>query len=121
MRLIADESLESDVVRALREEGHDVQSIAEGNKRAPDTIVLGLAARSRRILVTNDKDFAQLAFLFRRPAEGIVLVRMPDSSPESKARRVAEALRGAAEPYRGAMTIIEPGSVRHRPLPKSRA
>ena len=62
MRFLADESLEAPIIDSLRGAGHDVEAIAEDDPGAEDPYVLRRAARSRRILLTNDKDFAELAF-----------------------------------------------------------
>lgn len=51
------------IAKALRSDGHDVMAIAEDTslEGLDDPLVLELAARERRILVTHDvKDFAPL-------------------------------------------------------------
>jgi predicted nuclease of predicted toxin-antitoxin system len=60
MRLVADESCDGAVVRALRAAGHDVLAIAEVAPGADDSTVIDLAGRANSILLTEDKDFGQL-------------------------------------------------------------
>ena len=55
-----------------------------------------------RILVTNDKDFAELDFLQRQATVGIVLVRLPRFRSGAKARRLVEVIR---ERGRGSRTL----------------
>jgi predicted nuclease of predicted toxin-antitoxin system len=117
MKLLADESIESAVERVLRDEGHDLVSIAEENPGAEDRNVLARATREGRILLTNDKDFAELAFLQRTATEGIVLVRLPRSRAAAKAKRVAEVARGQGRALERAMTVVELHAMRRRPLP----
>ena len=58
MRFLADESVETAVVDAMRAAGHEVAAIAEVDRGAPDVRVLARAERDGALLVTNDKDFA---------------------------------------------------------------
>jgi predicted nuclease of predicted toxin-antitoxin system len=112
--------LEAPVVLRLRLEGHDVLSIAEQCPGVEDRVVLEQAARSRRVLVTNDKDFAELAFLQRQLNAGIVLLRLPRFSSRSKALRLVQVIGQQGHELRHAMTVIEEGGFRRRPLPRLR-
>ena len=60
MDLVADESVERQIIMALRDAGHDVLSIAESDPGLPDDRVLALAARERAVLLTLDTDFGEL-------------------------------------------------------------
>jgi|SoiMethySBSTD1v2_1073268.scaffolds.fasta_scaffold951794_2 predicted nuclease of predicted toxin-antitoxin system len=116
MRLFADENLESAVIETLRRRGHDVAVLAPGRMGADDPEVLALATGEQRLFVTNDKDFAELAFLQRQLTEGIVLVRLPRFHSAAKARRVAEVIDEQAERLLGVFTVIEAAAIRRRPF-----
>ena len=63
MRLLLDEMIGPRVASALREQGHDVESVVERVelRGLPDDAILEHAAESERILVTrNVADFARL-------------------------------------------------------------
>ena len=62
MRFLADESCDFAVVRALREAGHDVAAVRELSLGVADDVVINLAVRENRILLTEDKDFGQLVY-----------------------------------------------------------
>ena len=62
MCFLADESCDFAVVRALRGAGHDVVAVAEVSPRAEGEVVIDLAVRGGRILLTEDKDFGQLVY-----------------------------------------------------------
>jgi len=91
MKFFGDENLERLVIEALRAIGHDVATIPEEAVGLLDRDVLGRSTDERRVLVTNDKDFAELAFLQRAATTGII-IRMPRSSSRDKARRVIEVI-----------------------------
>lgn len=114
MRLLADESLEDPVIAALCHAGHDVFAIAERAPRSPDARVLDLGNEQGRLLVTNDKDFAELAFLQRHPSEGIVLLRMPRSRSAQKADRLVQVLQDHGDRLLRCMTVIEVDILRRR-------
>ena len=117
MRLLADESVESGIERVLRDQGHDLLSIAQESPGAKDADVLDHASREARVLLTNDKDFAELAFRQQRASAGILLIRMPRSRTAAKAKRVAEVLREQGRALGGAMTVVDTHAIRRRPLP----
>jgi predicted nuclease of predicted toxin-antitoxin system len=56
MRFLADESCDAAVVRALREAGHDVESVSDAMRGATDRSVLDAALRERRVLPTGSVD-----------------------------------------------------------------
>lgn len=116
MRFLADESLETAVVAMLRGAGYDVAYVSEEFAGAGDERVLRRAAAKRRVLITNDKDFAALAFSQRMPSAGIVLVRMPQSRSRTKAERLLVAIRRHGERLAGAMTVVEAHTTRRRAL-----
>ncbi|MBX3467493.1 MAG: DUF5615 family PIN-like protein [Planctomycetes bacterium] len=86
MRFLADESVESAVVFALRAAGHDVEAVAERCPGSEDAAVLASASAEYGVLVTNDKDFASLAFLQGQASAGIVLVRLPTARSTRRGR-----------------------------------
>lgn len=117
MRFLADLNVEYQVIARLRDENHDVRSAAEDFRGAPDEVVLAASRSEDRVLITNDKDFAELAYLQRKASAGIVLVRMAKSSSGEKARRVAEVVSEMGKKLESAMTVVESHGVRRRNLP----
>jgi predicted nuclease of predicted toxin-antitoxin system len=116
MRLFADENLEFDIVEVLRGLGHDVKLLAPENRGSHDPEVLALATSDDRVFLTNDKDFAELAFLQRQLTSGIVLVRLPHLQSEAKARRVAKLIDEQRDNLHGFFTVIESAGIRRRPF-----
>lgn len=85
MRFLFDEDCDAIMVRALRALGHDVTFVAEFMAGASDNIVLQHAVDESRLLVTEDRDFGALVFRDKKPAIGIVLVRIPSKRRAEKA------------------------------------
>jgi len=117
MHLLADESLEGRIVAGLRERGHNVTYVAGARARLPDPEVLRMANEQHRVLVTNDKDFAELAFLRRLADTGIVLFRMHAEDSEQKLDRLLQVIGDPETKLDGFFTVIHADSQRRRALP----
>jgi predicted nuclease of predicted toxin-antitoxin system len=116
MRLLANENFPRAAVEVLRAQGHDVLWIVENCPSVEDEYVLDLAVRESRVLLTQDKDFGELAFRRGLPAtSGIVLFRVAPV-PDSVAELAGKAFRDNVD-FRGKFVVVEDGRVRERPLP----
>lgn len=72
------------------------------------------------MLLTNDKDFAVLAFLQRASSIGIVLLRMPKLSSVAKGERVSQVIAELGGQLLHVLTVVGPGRARFRRLPGAR-
>ena len=118
MRFLANENFPGDAVAALREAGYDVTWIRTDAPGAPDTEVLAIAQREKRVLITFDKGFGELAFRSHLPASsGIILFRISAPSSGYVAEAAVAALR-VREDWTGHFSVIEDRRVRIKPLPK---
>jgi predicted nuclease of predicted toxin-antitoxin system len=117
MRFLANENFPLDAVEALRRQGHDVVWVRTDAPGSGDRTVLKRAKAEGRVLLTFDKDFAELAFHARLPAScGIVLFRIPQSSAAQVATEVLHGLELRGD-WSGYFAVVEPGRLRLRPLP----
>jgi len=118
MRLLADENFPQIAIDALRAAGNDVLAIHTEAPGSSDSSVLKRAIADRRILLTFDKDFGELAFNTGLPVEcGIILFRISTRSPAHVSRVVSAALASRAE-WAGYFAVIEDTRIRVRTLPK---
>lgn len=117
MRLLADENMPGSVVAELRARGHDVLSVKEAMRGADDVAVLALAQAEVRIVITQDKDFGELAYRVGLPAGcGVILFRLAGDDPTADGRRMVAAVESRAD-WSGAFAVITPRRIRVRPLP----
>jgi predicted nuclease of predicted toxin-antitoxin system len=118
MRFLADENFPGSAVAALRASGHDVVWITISAPGSSDPEVLRQASQERRILLTFDKDFGELAKASSLPNTcGIVLLRIPPPAPGRIGKVIADLIL-ARDDLRGHFSVIEPGRIRMRPLNK---
>lgn len=117
MRILADESVELEVVEALEREGHDVAYVAQSSAGLDDNRVMDRAENESRVLVTADKDFGEIAFRWRQVSVGVVLMRLRGLATSTKADLVVAALQEHAEELNEEVPIfvlVEPGGTRSR-------
>lgn len=117
MRIIANENIFGTVIRELRDRGHDVLSAKETMRGDDDRAVLAQAQAEKRVVITHDKDFGELAFLSHLPAEcGIILFRLARQDRERDNRRILEAFESRTD-WAGHFAVVEDDRIRIRPLP----
>lgn len=92
MRMLADESVDRPLIVRLRQDGHEVASIAEESPGIPDDEVLDRAYGDGVVLLSADKDFGELVYRRRRPHAGILLVRLSGLSESEKSGRSGSRL-----------------------------
>ena len=116
MNLLADESVDRQIVTRLRRDGHAVQYIAEMAPGISDDSVLDLANQEASLLLTADKDFGELVFRQGRFTLGILLIRLAGMAPERKADVVASVIVQRSEELPGAFAVLTARSLRIRRL-----
>ena len=74
--ILADESVDFNVVRRLREDDYEVIAVMEASPGITDEEVLAAANELQAILLTEDTDFGELTYRLQIPNHGIILLRM---------------------------------------------
>lgn len=122
MRLLLDANLSWRVAELLRGEGFEAVHVRErAMQHAEDARIRDLAVAERRILVSEDTDFAALLAYSGRDRPSLVLLRSGDPlTPDEQARRLVDTLPGVeADLASGAIVVIERMRLRVRHLPIS--
>jgi predicted nuclease of predicted toxin-antitoxin system len=117
MDFLADENVPRPVIERLRRDGLSVRSVFEESRGISDVDVLSRADQAGLILITQDRDFGELAILRRMPVAGVLLLELARLPLREQVERVATLL--STDPTRlvGKLTVIEPARVRVRALP----
>ncbi|MEW6419707.1 MAG: DUF5615 family PIN-like protein [Nitrospirota bacterium] len=94
MKFLIDSCISGFAVKALRDAGYEVLWIPESGKDPGDEEIIKKAFSEELILVTADKDFGELVFVFNLPHPTIIrLVDIP-------ARKQGEVLLKLIETYK---------------------
>ena len=92
MDLVADESVDSGIVKGLRQNGITVFSVAEECWGIKDSEVLKIAFEKDGLLITEDKDFGELAFRLKFQHKGVLLIRLSDLPRDERLIRAVETI-----------------------------
>lgn len=111
---MVDESTGAAVVKQLRDLGHDVFSVAEAMPQAKDVDILERAAQERRIVLTNDKDFGELAFRSGQAHHGIVLFRLRDEGTGHRVHMLRLLLNQHAGQLENHFVVVTENGIRIR-------
>lgn len=114
MNLLADESIDRQIVDAFRQKGFDVGYVAEMDPGISDEAVLELANKEGVLLLTADKDFGELVFRLRRLSSGVVLVRLAGLSPIKKCEIVVLLVIKHFSELIESFSVVTPAGIRIR-------
>ena len=119
MRFLIDMNLPPALAGRLRAEGHDAIHVLDaGYRDLADREIFQRAAEDRRVVVTFDLDFGEIAGVTTRSGSGVVLLRLKlaRQSYVWGRLRVAIAEAGAAMEA-GAVVLVEDARIRIRRMP----
>ncbi len=114
MKIVADESIDRQIVELLRADGHEVLFIAETEPGVEDEVVLARSREQDAILLTADKDFGELVFRQHLLHTGILLIRLAGLRPDAKAQLVASEVDRHAEALRRGFSVLTTRAFRVR-------
>jgi predicted nuclease of predicted toxin-antitoxin system len=117
MRILADENVTRTVIAGLRAKGHDVLSVKESMRGEKDEAILARAQTEKRVVLTHDKDFGELAYRISLPSEsGVILLRLSGIDPNADNERALAAIESRTD-WEGHFSVITEDRIRVRMLP----
>jgi predicted nuclease of predicted toxin-antitoxin system len=115
MRLLADENIPLDTVRALRDAGHDVYSATESGPGAPDIAHIERALSEDRLILTFDRDFGELAVRGpKKPRAGVLLLRITPKDAAAVTTLVQDLFSRTDVLWRDRISVVDEVHVRQR-------
>lgn len=91
-------------------------AVAETSKGVTDTAVVETGARERRVLITEDKDFGDLAIRRGVPTSGIILVRTAEVQKAAVIRRLLALIGREGERLHVGYAVVTERRTRFRLL-----
>jgi len=117
VRLLANENIPLETVRALRSAGHDVYSASESDPGAPDLSHVDRAIREHRMIVTFDRDFGELAVRgAKKPTAGVLLLRIRPRSAQHVTQFLTVLLVRTDVTWAGHLSVVDETHVRQHPI-----
>lgn len=116
MKFLADECCDVGIVASLRADGHDVAYVLERRAGISDEDVLVNAFAEGRILLTEDKDFGGLIYRLKKPAYGIILIRIDVQARYEKWPCLKTLIAKYGDRLPGHFVAVDLNKYRFRPL-----
>ena len=113
MTIVADENIDFQIIRKLRQAEFEVFSICESQFGINDREVLAVANEKNALLITEDKGFGELVYRFRLPNRGVLLLRLSDDLPrEFVSDRVLEMILKYNETLLSCFSVLDDMNIR---------
>ncbi len=114
MRFLLDENVRAELDSFLREEGFDARRLPKG---APDRALAAASKEEKRLIVTNDEDFASFPV---GKVYGVLLLRLPQRDARALLSAFQRVLRECKK-WAGHVVEVGPERWRASPLASKRA
>ncbi len=119
MRFLADMGVSMRIVEWLRASGHDVIHLHdEQRQKLPNGEIFQKAIRERRIVLTFDLDFGEIAAASVGSSVSVILFRLRNTRADFVVQRLKAVLEQSREELtQGAVVLVEDGRHRVRRMP----
>ncbi len=112
--ILADESLDGSILRAIRGLSLDVLSVQERFPGISDEAVIELARHQERIILTEDKDFGAWVFAHQVKDVSVILLRYHFSEVKTMVIEVTQLLQTQLHELTGKFTVVTVDKIRSR-------
>ncbi len=112
--ILADEGLNGNLVKSLREDGYQITWIKETNAGMADEDIITLAKRDNKILITEDKDFGEWIFAHQLSGLTIIFLRYDKEDYDTILSFLRSALKTIESNGKNEFITINKNKVRRR-------
>lgn len=106
MKFIADVNVAQNVIKILRQRGHDIVDIKKQDPKTPDTNIIKLASEEKRIIITHDKDFLGLTE-YPKYQVGMIVIRLKKQNASHHYKKLRSLINTKAEDdLNNSLTIV---------------
>lgn len=119
MKFLLDVHLGASLARLLENDGHSCRLVADvGDPRMDDNEILQLARENDEVILTHDLDFGTLLAFSKSNNPSVIIFRIEKINSKIFHQLIKNNWETIEEPLTsGAIVVMEPFSVRIRPLP----
>lgn len=115
MKLLANENFPLKSILYLRSKGFDIRSIGTDNPSIKDHEVMALAIEEERTILTFDRDYGELIFMYNyHPQKGVIYLRFEEYQPEEPGKVIEELINKNEYDFNNALTVLDKNGIRQR-------
>lgn len=116
-RFLANENIARASVELLRKNGLDVLWVSEWGPSTTDELVLEIARREGRVVITYDSDYGEMIFSRQLPRPlGIVFLRLRSRNETDPAKIVLSYLDEDPDIFENRFSVITENGIRYKKL-----
>lgn len=115
MKLLANENFPLKSVEYLEGKGFDIIAVGVKHPSVKDNIVINVAIREDRLILTFDRDYGELIFRHNyRPKMGVIYLRLDAYEPDEPGKIIDDLLRNNKLEFQNALTVLDKHGIRQR-------
>ena len=116
LNLLADEDVNYNIIRELRQHSFEIASILEDYRSAVDEEVLRISEDTKSILITEDKDFGEWVFAHKAKVNGVIFLRYDPKDLIKITESLIKVLSSYGTKLYGKFVVITPKKIRIREI-----
>ncbi len=115
MKLLANENFPLRSVLYLQSKGYDITSIGTDNPSIQDHVVMAIAMREERTILTFDRDYGELIFKYNyKPKADVIYLRLNEYEADEPGKFVEELISKEEYDFSSALTVADKNGIRQR-------
>ena len=115
MKLLANENFPLKSILYLRGKGFDITSIGTDNPSIKDNVVMGIAIKEERTILTFDRDYGELIFKHNyKPKKGVIYLRLDEYKADEPGKMIEELINKKEYDFDNALTVLDRNGIRQR-------
>jgi predicted nuclease of predicted toxin-antitoxin system len=115
MKFLANENFPLSSVDYLKNKGFDIIYIGTDNPSITDRQVLSIALKQERTILTFDRDYGELIFLYNiKPGGGVIYLRFTEFTPEEPGHIIEELVHTKGFDPNHRLTVVDKKGIRQR-------
>jgi predicted nuclease of predicted toxin-antitoxin system len=115
MKLLANENFPLKSILYLKSKGFEISSIGIDNPGIKDSVVMDIAIKEERIILTFDREYGELIFKYNyRPQKGVIYLRLDEYKAEEPGKLIEELINKKEFNFDNALTVVDKSGIRQR-------
>lgn len=115
MKLLANENFPIKSIHYLKRKGFDITSIGVDNPSIQDHVVMTIAIREARTILTFDRDYGELIFKHNyKPQKGVIYLRLNEYKSDEPGKIIEELINKKEFDFDNALTVLDKNGIRQR-------
>jgi predicted nuclease of predicted toxin-antitoxin system len=116
VEFLADESVDFRIITYLRAKNIPILPVRDQLRGSTDKRILELSRETKRILITEDKDFGEWVFAHREQAPGVLFLRYKNERVNEMSATLAQFIVERGDSLKSRFATLTPDKVRIRAI-----